>query len=141
MNMKVLVAAFVAAVAAFLFGWLIFGILLADFYSANTTVYAGLMKDPPDFLMIFLSNLFSAFLLAFIFQRWAGINSARDGAMGGFIIFLLIAVSFDLFLYATMNLFSPLVIVVDVISNAVFGALIGAITGYILGTGKKAVPV
>ena len=139
MNTKVLLATLAGAIAAFLFGWLVFGILLADFYAANTPVYEGLMKNPPNLLMIFCSNLITAFLLAFIFNRWAGIKSPGEGAQAGLIIVVLTGLSLDLIMYATMNLLSPRVIVVDLISNGAFGGLIGAVVGYVLGTGKKAV--
>lgn len=138
MNSKVLVATLAAAVAAFLFGWVVFGILLADFYKANAPVFEGLMKDPPDLLMIFLSNLFNAFLIAFIFNRWAGIRTAGEGAQAGFIIMAIVALGTDLMMYATMNLTTPVLMAVDVVGSGLFGAVIGAVAGYVLGTGKKA---
>lgn len=138
MNSKVLVATLAAAVAAFLFGWVVFGILLADFYKANVPVFEGLMKDPPDLLMIFLSNLFNAFLIAFIFNRWAGIRTAGEGAQAGFIIMAIVALGTDLMMYATMNLTTPVLMAVDVVGSGLFGAVIGAVAGYVLGTGKKA---
>jgi hypothetical protein len=139
MNSKVLLATLAGGIAAFLFGWLVFGLLLADFYAANLTVYEGLMKNPPDLLMIFISNLVLAFLLAYIFNRWAGIKSAGEGAQAGFIIVGLIALGIDVFQFATMNLVSPMLIAVDTIGNAVYGAFIGSIVGLVLGTGKKVV--
>lgn len=138
MNSKVLVATLAAAVAAFLFGWVVFGILLADFYKANAPVFEGLMKDPPDLLMIFLSNLFNAFLIAFIFNRWAGIRTAGEGAQAGFIIMAIVALGTDLMMYGTMNLTTPVLMAVDVVGSGLFGAVIGAVAGYVLGTGKKA---
>ena len=141
MNTKVLLATLAAGIVAFFFGWLVFGILLADFYTANTTVYEGLVKTPPNFLMIFISNLCMAFLIAYIFNRWAGIKTAGEGAQAGLIIGGLVALTYDLFLYATMNLFTPTIIAVDIIGNGVFGAIVGAIVGLVLGTGKKVVSV
>lgn len=139
MNSKVLLATLAAGIAAFLFGYLIFGILLADIYAANITVYEGLMKNPPDLLMIFISNLLLSFLLAYIFNRWASIRSAGEGAQAGFIIVGLIALSIDVIQFATMNLLTPLIIAIDAVSNAIFGAFLGAIIGFVLGRGKKVV--
>lgn len=137
MNTKVLIATLAAAVAAFLFGWLVFGILLADFYASNSPVYEGLMKDPPNLLFIFFSNVINAFLIAYIFNRWAGIKTAIDGAQAGFIIVALTAFGYDLMMYATMNMLTPVVMVVDVVGSGAFGAVIGAVAGFVLGSGKK----
>ena len=41
MNTKVLLAAIVGGVVAFLLGWLLFGILLADFMDKNMIHYEG----------------------------------------------------------------------------------------------------
>ena len=137
MNTKVLLATLAAAIAAFLFGWIVFGILLEDFYKSNTPVYEGLMKNPPNLVMIFLSNIVNAFLLAYIFNRWAGIRTAIEGAQAGFIIFFLTSLAFDLMMYATMNMLTPLVMVVDVLGSGAFGAVIGAVVGLVLGSRKK----
>lgn len=141
MNTKVLLATLAAGIAGFLFGWLLFGILLMDFYAANTIVYEGLMRNPPDLIMIFISNLLTAFLLAFIFNRWANIRNAVEGAQAGFIILGLVAASVDLFLYATMNLHNAWIMAVDIVANAAFGAFIGAVVALVLGSGKKVVSV
>lgn len=141
MNTKVLLATLAAGIAAFLFGWLLFGILLFDFYAANTNVYEGLIKNPPDLIMIFISNLLTAFLLAYIFNRWANIRSAVEGARAGFIIVGIVAASVDLFLYATMNLYDAWLMAVDIVANGAFGAFIGAVVGMVLGSGRKVVSV
>jgi len=137
MNTKVLLATLAAAIAAFLFGWVVFGILLDDFYKSNTPVYEGLMKNPPDVLMIFLSNVFNAFLISYIFYRWAGIRTAGQGAQAGFIIIAITALAYDLMTYAMMNLLTPMVMVVDVLGSGAFGAVIGAVAAVVLGSGKK----
>ena len=137
MNTKVLIATIVGAVSAFLFGWIVFGLLLDDFYKSNTPVYEGLMKNPPNLIIIFLANIVDAFLLAYIFSRWAGIRTAGEGAQAGFIIFAITSLAFDLMMYATMNMLTPLVMVVDVVGSGAFGAFIGAVVGLVLGSGKK----
>jgi hypothetical protein len=141
MYTKLLLATLAGGVAAFLFGYLFFGILLADFYATNITSYEGLIKNPPNLFMIFVSNLILSFLLAYIFSRWAGIKSAAQGAQAGFIIVGLIAISIDVFQFATMNLISPLFIAVDTVGNAIFGAVVGSVAGFVLGSGKKVVTV
>jgi hypothetical protein len=139
MSTKVLLATLAGAVAAFLFGWIVFGVLLEDFYKSNTPVFEGLMKSPPNLIVIFLSNLVNAFLLAYIFNRWAGIRTAVEGAQAGFIIFAITSLAFDLMMYATMNMLTPLVMVVDVVGSGAFGAVTGAVVAVILGSRKNVV--
>ena len=138
MSTKAILAAVAGAIFAFLLGWLIYGILLMDFYEANTTHYDGLMKEMPNLVLIFLNNLIWSFLLAFIFYRWGAIKSMGNGMKGGIIIGLPVALSFDLYILAGMNLFTPTLVVVDVIVSTVMTALVGGLIGFILGTGKKA---
>ena len=137
MKTKDVLAILAVTVVGFFIGWLIFGILLADFYKSHTIEYAGLMKDPPNLIAIAVSNLFLGILYVYIFSTWAGIKTFLGGVYAGIIITFLIMTSFDLFMWASMNLFSRSLIVVDVIANTVLGGLMGGVAGLILGLGKE----
>jgi len=86
MSTRAILAGIAGAVFAFFLGWLIFGILLMDYYTANTTSYPGLMKEMPNLVLIFLSQLIMGLLFAFIFERWAGIKTFGRGIVGGIIL-------------------------------------------------------
>ena len=137
MNTKTLLAGLLAGIITFLLGWLIFGMLLMDFYMSNSTLYTGLMKDPPDFVAIFIANLSWGLLIAYIFNL-AGIKTTQNGAIKGVIIFFLVVLGVDLLYYAQMNLFGLKVILVDVIANVVLGAIVGAFVGWWYGRPGKA---
>ena len=137
MNTKIIIAGVLTGIISFLLGWLIFGVLLMDFYMANSTLYTGLMKDPPNFVAIFISNLSWGLLIAYIFHL-AGIKSPQKGFITGLIIFFLVILGVDLLYYAQMNLFGLKVVVVDVIVNTVFGGIIGAFVGWWYGRPGKA---
>jgi hypothetical protein len=138
MSTKAILAAVAGAVLAFLLGWVIYGMLLMNFFEANSTHYDGLMKETPNLLLYFISNLIMALLFAYIFEKWAGIKSIGSGIIGAIIIGLPISLSMDLFFIGGMNLFTPTLVVVDVIASTVLWALVGGLIGFILGTGKKA---
>jgi hypothetical protein len=138
MSTRAILAGIAGAIFAFLLGWLIFGILLMDYYNANTTQYAGLMKEMPNLVLIFISNLIFGIWVSFIFERWAKVSTIGGGIVGGIIIGLPIYLYFDLFLIASMNLFNGTVVIVDVIANTVLAALVGGLIGFILGLKKKA---
>ena len=138
MNMKVLLAALVGGVVAFLMGWLIWGIGLMGYYEANMIHYDGLMKSEEEFnlVLMFLGNLVLSTLMAILFHRM-GVASLMGGAMTGALIGSLFFLHVDLGFLAMMNYFAtPMLVVVDVLANAVWGAGIGAVIGLMLGRGK-----
>lgn len=137
MNTRLILATLAGGVIFFLLGWLVFGILLMDFYQANITEYPGLWKEMPNLVLIALANLVFAFLLAFIFQRWAGITTFGRGFLSGLLVTVLIMLVFDIWMFAGMNLFKPVVLVVDVLVNTLMGGIVGGVIGWILGTGRK----
>ncbi len=137
MKTKVILAVLATTVTGFFLGWLIFGYALADFYKTNTTFYQGLMKDPPSFLGLIGGSLSFGVLIVYIFDRWAKIGTFLNGLIAGLFIYFLIVLSFDMFAYGSMNLFSPMLLIVDVIANSVLGGLVGGVGGLVLGLGKK----
>jgi len=138
MNVKAYLAALVGAVFSFFAGWIIFGMLLMNFYTANTKVYEGLMRGPmPDLIFIFLSGLCSSFLLTIIFTKWAGVKTYSAGFTNGMIIYFLLAGTMDLSLYAFYNLANLTLTLVDIIAQTVFGGMVGGIIGLVLGIGNK----
>ena len=140
MNTRVLIAAFAGAIAYFLLGWLVYGILTPDFYAAHslTQYYVGLEKIPPNFLGIFVAGFAYTLLMAIIFGNWANINTIKNGAIAGATISLLFTLSVDLGMWATMNLYGRWIVVVDVLVNAVMGAIIGAVVAAVLGYKRTA---
>lgn len=137
MSKRALLAALAGAVTSFLAGWVIYGFLLMDYYTANTIVYEGLMKDPPALWGIFVSGFCSSLLFSLIFDKWANIRSFAAGAVAGAWIGFLIMLGFDLSFYSFFNLYHPSLLVVDVLLGTAFNAFIGGVIGFVLGTGKK----
>ncbi len=82
MTKKLILATIAGSVVQFLLGWLIYGLLLANFMNSQTTHYEGLMKDMNTgsfIILIFISGLVMSFLIAFIFQRWAKSEKFLNG--------------------------------------------------------------
>lgn len=141
MNTKVLLAALAAGVASFFLGWLIYGMLLDPYFQANTTVEAkGIMKNMENMNMIamVIANLAVGTLVAWSLSRM-GVTNAMGGLFPGAVIGCLIAINFDMFMYAMTNWYSSkMVVIVDVLVSTIFYAFIGAIAGWMLGMGRKA---
>jgi hypothetical protein len=139
MNTRVIVATIAGGAAMFLFGFLIYGLVLDPMVmKPNMNVYAGLTKDPPDFIPLILANLVYAYLLALIFDKWANIRTLTGGATAGALLMFLITLTMQLFFLAFMNLSKNLIpSVADVIGSIVLGAISGAVIGWVLGFMNK----
>ena len=137
MNTKTIVAAVLSAVVTFLLGWLIYGILLMNYFDSHMMHYPGLMKAQPDFLYIGLANLAWGLLTAYILQI-AGITTVSKGLITGAIVSCLSTAGYDLIMFAQFNLSSRTADIVDVAASTVLGAVSGAVIGWWYGRGKTA---
>lgn len=106
MIIQVLLAAVAGAVTLFVLGYLIWGVLLGSYFRNNAIEYAGLNKLPtPNLVLLFLSNLALALLLAFVFAQWASIRTFGGGLVAGAIVGSLIHLSWKLSMTGYMNLY------------------------------------
>jgi len=141
MNAKTIIAAAVGSVVAFLLGWVIWGMLLMNFFQENTYQYEGLMLPETEMKLwaIFIANLANAFMFAYVFDRM-NVRNFAGGFQAGAIINFLISLSMAMMFYSMMNWYkSPTIMVVDVLVNTVYGGIIGGVIGLMLGrSGAKA---
>ncbi len=136
---RLLVAAVAGGVAMFVFGFLIYGLVLDPLLMRpNMFTYTGLMNDPPGFVPLALGNFVSGFLLAYIFEKWAGIRTFITGMQAGAIIWFLFALSMQLMFMAFMNLHKNFIPPLsDVVGSTVLGGIAGGVVGYVLGLMNK----
>jgi len=136
-----LIAATVAGAITFLIlGFVIFGLILGpNVMLPNITPDAAkIMNLEPVWVWLILGYLVLAFLLAFVFQRWAGIRTFSGGVKGGAIILFLLDLYFQMMFLAFMKMHtSYLPVIVDVIGTAVIGAISGGVVGMVLGMMSK----
>lgn len=141
MNTRVLLAALVTGIAAFLLGWLLFGLLgLMEYYAAHSTEGWNALARPEaemSFIGIFIANLAWGTLMAWMLWKM-GVASAMGGMVPGVVLAVLVTVTYDMFFYSTMNAYADkMIVVVDVLVNALMGAVVGAVAGLMLGMGGK----
>jgi hypothetical protein len=135
-----LAATVAGGIAFFLLGWVIFGLILEPLvFKPNADPETlKLMKDPPDFVFLILANLVAAFLLAYIFDRWATIKTFVGGLIAGAIIYLIIALYTQLMFAAFMKISNGLMpTIVDIIGTMILGGLAGGVVGLVLGRMNK----
>ena len=134
MLIRVVAATIAGGITFMIVGFLIFGLALVDTMRAWTVQYPGLMKEPPNFIALFLSNLAWAFLIAVIYERWAGIRTFQTGAIAGALIMFVTVVAIDLQYKAFMViLIGYMPMIVNALAGAIMGALAGGVVGTVLG--------
>lgn len=134
---KILVGGITGGVALFLLGWVIYGILLMDYSTAN---YNQCMNRPMQEMIwwsMILSNLALGFLLVTIFS-WSNTTGFIAGAKTAGIIGLLLSASMDFGYYSMTTMYvNPSVIIVDIIAYTIYLAIAGAAVAWAMGMVKK----
>ena len=132
MNVKnVSVSGIVGAIVNFLLGWLFYGMLFKDSYPQPDE-----SEGSNSLIFIFLGCLVFSLFIAYIYDKWAQINTLATGAKAGAIIGLFMGLCYNLFSLAmsdecrewTMQL-----AVLDTAINIVMTAITGAVIGMVLG--------
>ena len=136
---KFIVGGIIGGVAYFLLGWLVYGMLLMDFMTANAGTATGVMKAESDMVWwaLIVGNLFSGLALSYVLNK-AGASGAAAGASVGAVFGLLICAAFDFTYFGTTNLYTMKGMLVDIAVSTVMSAVVGGIIGWYSGMGKKA---
>jgi hypothetical protein len=138
MNTKTLLATIAGTIFNFLGGWVVFGMLLMNFYKSNAKTYEGLSKgDMPDLAFILISGIFSAYLVTYVIRKAGQGFSFSTGFKHGLVVYFCMAAWANLAIYAFYNLNNMTLIVTDIFVQAIFGGINGGIIALILGSGKK----
>ncbi|MCC6515796.1 MAG: hypothetical protein IT275_05530 [Chitinophagales bacterium] len=140
MNTRILIAATAGAILYFLLGWLIYDVLVADYYATHsvTQYYNGLIKSNPSFVGIFFSCFAFTLVLAVIFGNMANITTIKDGALAGTTISLLVALYLNLNIWSMFNMIGKTVVIADSLISAIVGGILGAVIAGILGYKRDA---
>lgn len=134
---KFIVSGIIGGIVSFLAGYLIWGLLLMDFFSKHAGTATGVAKAQGDFVWwaLVAGSVFQGLLLSYIFNKWANINTLAGGASAGAVISLLMSAGFDLTMFGTTNLSTLTGTCVDIIAGTVMGAIVGAAVGVANGMG------
>ena len=134
MNMRLIIAVLVGSVVSFLLGWLIFDILLGTFYEGTMNSFKGLMRDDATIRLwaIYLSQLGWASLLGYVLSLRSGTYSIMTSFLTGFVVIGLAGLSFNMMMWATMNLAPYKLYVIDTLLNAVLGGITAIVIVLIL---------
>ena len=115
----------VGGLVLFFLGYLIFGVVFADFFAANTGTATGVPKDPIDFVSLAIGQLAWGAALTLILG-WASVTSVGQAARTSASVGLLFFFGVDLTMFATTNTSTLQAAVVDPILAAVLFGVAGA---------------
>ncbi|MFZ2285350.1 MAG: hypothetical protein WAV93_00015 [Bacteroidales bacterium] len=133
--MKILRGTIFGGIVYFLLGWLVWGILLMDFFSANMNQCANRPGNEMVWWAIILSNLLMALLLTLI-MHWARAKTIVDGLKYGAIFGLLYGSAIAVSYWSTTTMYLRAgAVVVDIIVSTVVMAIIGLVI--VLTRGKE----
>jgi hypothetical protein len=135
---KLIIGGIVGGIVYFLLGWLVYGIILADFMKSHPGTATGVDRTEMDFMYLVIGNLVGGFLLTYIFLR-AKVNSLSDGLITAAVVGVLMATSYDTIMYATTNIASKRMMLADVIAAGIVAGITGAIIGLVMGKLNKAI--
>jgi hypothetical protein len=137
---RFVLAAAAGGITVFIVGGLLYGVLLAGFFEANQGSAAGVMRESPDYVHLFLGQLVFGALLAVIIGKWAGVAGAGAGLRIGAIIGLLFGFAIDLTMFGVTNISNITATLVDPFVTMVQLGLGGAVVGAVLSSPSSRLP-
>jgi len=132
MNVKSLIIGIAGGIVVFLTGFLIYGILMLEYFVNNTNSFPGFNKDPMEIWSVASGNIIWGVLLSYVFNL-GEIKTASVGALHGAILFFLFSLGMNIVSYGQYNLYSLPLSIVDAFCMAILGCFGGALTGWLLG--------
>jgi len=134
---KILLGGIIGGIVFFLLGWLIYGMMLYDFMSANGNQCAARPETEMIWWALILGNIAGGLMLAVIFS-WSNVTTMSGGMVKGAIIGLFYSIMFDFMMYSMSTFFTSITpVIVDICVSTVMTAVAGAVIAWIMNTGKK----
>jgi hypothetical protein len=132
---KRIIATLAGFIVYFMLGFLLYGMLLSDFMGANTGSATGVMRTDEDmqWWALIVGNLMQAYLLVYIFGKWANISTFGGGLKAGAIIGFIVQLGISLNMYGTTNVANVTAALVDPLIMAVMMGITGGVIGWIIG--------
>ena len=136
--MKIVRGTIFGGISYFLLGWLVYGILLMDFMSANTNTCTSRPEAEMIWWAIIVSNLIFALLLTIVL-KWSGASQIVDGIKTGALFGFLMGLSMDLGFYSMTTMYNNLtVLIVDVVVFTLLMSVVGMVIVLLWGKEKSA---
>lgn len=132
---KRITATLAGFVVFFIMGWLLYGMLLMDFYATNSGSASGAYRTDSEMVWwaLIAGNVMQAYFLVYVLGKWANITTFGGGFQAGAIIGLMLGFGYNLTMYGTMNIANLTATLVDPLVTAVMMGTTGGVIGWMLG--------
>lgn len=132
---KRIMATLAGFVVFFFMGFLLYGMLLMDFFKANAGSATGVYREDAEMVWwaLVLGNLLQSYLLVYIFSKWENITTFASGLQAGAMIGLILGLGYDLTMYGTSNISNLTATLVDPLVVAIMMGATGGVIGLVLG--------
>jgi hypothetical protein len=138
MNNKLLMGGLAGAVASFLVGMVLYGMLLKDYLAANMMDDLGRGENMIMWAMI-VGNLGFGLTTSLVIGKWAGSRTFMSGMQNGALWGLIAAIGYDFMSYGWSNMFDNMIVMfADMGIGIVMNAIIGGVVAWVWGMGKAA---
>lgn len=125
-NKANLLATLAGTIVMFFLGYVVWGILTADFFATHSLTQIG--KDPMNLTYIFMGNLVATFAISSLYGKWAnGDHSVAGGFKFGALTGLLIGVGLGLLWFGTSTLMDMTGHLAEAVLDILFYGIIGAV--------------
>lgn len=130
---RFIIGTVVGGIAFYILGYIIWDILVADFYAANRGSAVGLTKDAPVLWAAAVGTLAYAALVTLGLGTRAGATTVMDGVKVGAVVGFLLWLTVNMIFFAYFNISNLTVTIVDPLLEAVRAGLGGAVIAVVLG--------
>ena len=122
----------IGAVVIYAVGYLIFTVLLGDYYAANSGSATGVMRDSQIVWALAVGALAYAALILYAMRSQAGSVNMVSGMKVGAVVGFLLWATADFSLYGITNMSNLTVTMVDPFAELVHGGIAGGVLGALL---------
>lgn len=125
--MKILRGTLFGGIAYFLIGWLVYGVLLYNFFNPMINTCANRPEGEMVWWAMIVSNLLIALFLT-LFLKWSGARVIVDGLKTGALFGVLFTATIDLSFYSMTTMYNSLLpVLIEIVASAVVLGVIGGI--------------
>jgi hypothetical protein len=135
---KFLLGSLVGGIVFFFGGYLVYGMLLADFMSKNAGTASGVERPTEEMVMwaLVVGNLSFGVLMSYVLNK-ANVMSISGGIVTGAIVGFLMSLGIDCVMYGTSNVMTTTMMMGDVAAMTGISAVAGAVITWVINLGSK----
>ncbi|MBC7884094.1 MAG: hypothetical protein H7X99_01365 [Saprospiraceae bacterium] len=126
---RLLLGTLTGFIGYFAAGGLLYTQVFHNMLATHNPGFASVQMEP-NMVALVIGNLVAAFLLSYVFEKWASIRNMLTGALAGATIGLLVALSYDSMIHGTTTLMTWTGVMIDVLAYTLVSAVGGALVAF-----------